>query len=432
MNEARIIRADRTQARFDVFDLEALLPHDHKARVVWAFVEGLEIGSLYESIKSREGAAGRPAADPRVLLALWIYATIEGVGSARQLERLAEREVAFRWLAGGVAVNYHGLADFRVDHVEVLDRLLTQSVTALVSEGLVSLRDIAVDGTKIRANASRSSFKRRKTLRGIEAAVGERLAMLKKELDDDPASSARRERAAKERAARGVQERTRRAIEAVERLAAERKAREQTHKSDEAKKSEPKASLSDPEARQMRFADGAVRPGYNAQIAAAPVEGVIVAIEVTDRRNDAGLAEPMINEIVRRYGAAPDNLLVDTGYATADDIESLFQHPAGPVTVFTPVPATSDDVKPETLRRREAKLDREPECLKAWRERMASPQGQAAYAKRKQIERINAERKNRGFGFLAVRGLIKAQAVALLHAIAHNFTAGQRLRAHAA
>src|SRR5580698_3923543 len=170
MNEARIIRADRTQARFDVFDLEALLPHDHKARVVWAFVEGLEIGSLYESIKSREGAAGRPAADPRVLLALWIYATIEGVGSARQLERLAE-----------------------------LDRLLTQSVTALVSEGLVSLRDIAVDGTKIRANASRSSFKRRKTLRGIEAAVGERLAMLKKELEDDPASSARRERAAKER-----------------------------------------------------------------------------------------------------------------------------------------------------------------------------------------------------------------------------------------
>src|SRR3984957_904233 len=301
MNEARIIREDRAQARFDVFDLEALLPHDHKARVVWAFVEGLEIGSLYESIKSREGAAGRPAADPRVLLALWIYATIEGVGSARQLERLAEREVAFRWLAGGVAVNYHGLADFRVDHVEVLDRLLTQSVTALVSEGLVSLGDIAVDGTKIRANASRSSFKRRKTLRGIEAAVGERLAMLKKELDDDPASSARRERPAKERAARGVQERARRAIEAVERLAAERKAREQTHKSDEAKKSEPKASLSDPEARQMRFADGAVRPGYNAQIAAAPVEGVIVAIEVTDRRNDAGFAPPRNNEIVPRY-----------------------------------------------------------------------------------------------------------------------------------
>ena len=115
MSDARIIRADRTQPRFDVFDLEALLPRDHKARVVWAFVEDLEIEALYDSIKSREGAAGRPAADPRVLLALWIYATVEGVGSARHLERLAEREVAFRWLAGGVALNYHGLADLRPD-----------------------------------------------------------------------------------------------------------------------------------------------------------------------------------------------------------------------------------------------------------------------------------------------------------------------------
>jgi hypothetical protein len=182
----------------------------------------------------------------------------------------------------------------------------------------------------------------------------------------------------------------------------------------------------------MRFADGAVRPGYNAQIAAAPDEGVIVAITVADRRNDAGLAEPMVDEMVRRYGQVPDNLLVDTSYATADNIESLFRHPAGPVTVFTPVPATSDEVKPDTLRRRQAKLDREAPCLKDWRERMASAEGQAAYAKRKQIERIHAERKNHGFGFLTVRGLIKAQAVAFLHAIAHNFLAGPRRRAQAA
>ena len=164
---------ERSQIGMQVAALDDLISEDHPVRSVWAFVEGLEIGALYDSIKSREGGVGRAAADPKVLLALWIYATAEGVGSARHLERLAEREVAFRWLAGGVAVNYHGLADFRVDHVDVLDRLLTQSVTALVSEGLVSLRDIAVDGTKIRANASRSSFKQRKTLQGIEAAVGD-------------------------------------------------------------------------------------------------------------------------------------------------------------------------------------------------------------------------------------------------------------------
>ena len=139
MGEARVVRADRSQLHWDMIDLEAMLPSDHRARVVWEFVERLDISALYDRVKSREGAAGRPPADPAVLLALWLYATVEGVGSARQLERLTQRDLAYRWLAGGVPLNYHGLADFRVEHVEVLDRLLTQSVTAMVAEGLVSL-----------------------------------------------------------------------------------------------------------------------------------------------------------------------------------------------------------------------------------------------------------------------------------------------------
>ena len=95
----------------------------------------------------------------------------KGVGSARELERLAQSDAAYRWLAGGVPLNYHGLADFRVDSVEVLDRLLTQSVTALIAEGLISLDEIAVDGTKIRASASRKSFRTGEKLLKIEAAV---------------------------------------------------------------------------------------------------------------------------------------------------------------------------------------------------------------------------------------------------------------------
>src|ERR1700761_240141 len=136
MGEARVIKADRSQLRWDMIDLDGLLPGDHRARVVWRFVEGLDLSPLYAGIGSREGAAGRPASDPAVLLALWLYATVEGVGSARELERLAERDIAYRWLAGGVPVNYHGLADFRVAQVETLDRLLTQSVTALLAGGI--------------------------------------------------------------------------------------------------------------------------------------------------------------------------------------------------------------------------------------------------------------------------------------------------------
>jgi hypothetical protein len=229
-----------------------------------------------------------------------------------------------------------------------------------------------------------------------------------------------------------VKERAIRARAALDRLEAERQERKKRHAKDEAGKSGPKASTSDPDARYMRFPDGAVRPGYNAQIAAAPSEGVIVSIDMTDRRNDAGLATPMVDDIARRYGRTPDRLMVDTSYATCDEIAALARHLAGPVQVYTPPPSERDDVKPATLKRRAKKRAAEPDSVRAWRERMASETGQAVYALRKRIERINADRKNHGFGFIPVRGLIKAKAVALWHALAQNVMAGQRLRAKAA
>jgi transposase len=431
-SEARVIRADRSQTRWDLIDLEALLPFDHRARVVWSFVESLDLSGLYEAIKSREGEAGRPAADPAVLLALWIYATVEGVGSARELERLAERDVAYRWLAGGVPLNYHGLSDFRVGHVEVLDRLLSESVTALIGEGLVSLAEIVVDGTKVRASASKNSFKSAAKLMAVEAAVERRLAALKAELESDSEASSRRKRAARERAAREVKERAAKARAALERVRAEKEKRAKTHPQDEAQKSEAKVSLSDCDARYMRFHDGAVRPAYNAQIAVTPREGIIVSVEMTDRRNDAGLAVPMVDDIVRRYGEAPDSLLVDTHYATCEDIAALAEHAAGSVKVFAPTPSERTDVKPATLANRARERAREPESVKEWRSRMASEAGKKVYALRQLIERINADRKNHGFGFLYVRGLIKAKAVALLHALAHNLMAALRLRSNPA
>jgi transposase len=432
-NEARFIRADRVQTRWDFFDLEGLLPTNHRARVVVSFVESVDLQALYDSIKAREGEPGRPPPDPAVLLALWLYATIEGVGSARQLERLAQRDLAYRWIAGGVPLNYHGLADFRVGHVEVLDRLLSESVTALIGEGVVSLAEVAVDGTKVRANASRDSFKSGSKLARIEAAVEQRLAALKAEIESDPEASSRRKRAAQERAAREVKERAERARATLDQVRAEKEQRAKTHPKDEAKKkSEPKVSLSDPEARCMRFPDGAIRPAYNAQVAVTPKEGIIVSIEMTDRRNDAGLAAPMVDDMVRRYGKAPERLLVDTHYATSEDIAALTVHAAGPVKVFAPTPTERDDIKPESLAKRAKQREREPEGVKEWRARMGTQAGQETYGLRKLIERINANLKNHGFGFIPVRGLVKAQAVALWHALANNLMAAHRLRTKAA
>jgi transposase len=432
MGEARVLRPDRAQTRWDYVDLEGLLTSDHRARVVWRFVESLDLSELYDAIRSREGEAGRPAADPAVLLALWLYATVEGVGSARELDRLVERDVAYRWIAGGVPVNYHGLADFRVDHMGVLDRLLTESVTALIEEGLVSLDEIAVDGTKVRANASKASFKTETKLMRIEAAVAARLAELKAEILADPEASSRRRRAARERAARDVQERAARARKALEQIKAEKAERAKRHAKEETKKSEPKASLSDAEARNMKFADGAIRPGYNAQIAVAPRQGIIMSIEMTDRRNDSGLAPPMIDDLVRRYDKVPEKLLVDTHYATVEDIAALSEHPAGRIMIYAPPPTERADISPAALKNRLSQRRREPDSVKDWRRRMESDAGQMIYRLRKLIERVNAERKNHGFGCLPVRGLLKTKAVALMHALAHNLMAAHRLRTQCA
>jgi hypothetical protein len=349
------------------------------------------------------------------------------------LDRLAQSDLAYRWIAGGVPLNYHGLADFRVAHVAVLDRLLTESVTALIKAGVVSLAEIAVDGTKVRANASRESFKTGSKLARIEAAVEQRLATLKAEIASDPEASSRRKRAAQERAARDVKERAERARAALDQVRAEKERRAKTHSQDEAKKkSEPKVSLSDPDARCMRFPDGAIRPAYNGQIAGVPKQGVIVSVAMTDRRNDAGLAVPMVDDIVRRYGTAPETLLVDTHYATSEDIATLAEHAAGPVKVFAPTPSERDDIKPASLAKRAKQRAREPESVQEWRARMETQAGQETYELRKLIERINANLKNHGFGFFPVRGLIKAQVVALLHALANNLMAAHRLRTQTA
>jgi len=432
VNKARFLRADRRQTRWDFIDLEALLPSDHRARIVWAFVESLDLSAFYDAIKSREGEPGRPPPDPAVVLALWLYAATEDVDSARELDRLAERDLAYRWIAGGVPLNYHGLSDFRAENRELFDRLVTESATALIAEGLVSLTEVAIDGTKVRANASRESFKTAEQLVRIEAAVERRLAALRAETERDPEASARRKRAARERAAQEVKERAERARATLERLRAEKEKRAQKHPGEKAnKKSEPKASMSDPDARSMHFSDGAVRPGYNAQIAATPKEGVILSVEMTDQRNDSGLAVPMVDDLVRRYGKTPETLLIDTNYATSEDIAALAEHPAGRVTVYAPVPSERENISARGLANRQSKRAREPESVKEWRSRMATQAGQEVYRARKLMERVNAHLKNHGFGFVPVRGLLKAKAVALLYALANNLLAAYRLRAKA-
>ncbi len=365
-------------------DLDGTLALDHRARVVWGFVSGMDLSAFYARIGSREHGSGRPAADPAVLLALWLYATLEGVGSARRLAHLCESDMAYRWLCGGVRVNYHGLSDFRGGHGAVLDGLLSEQVAALVASGMVSLEEVAVDGTKVRASAGSGSFRGERGLSGYEAAARERVAALR----------------------------------------AEKAGRSRTHKKAEKKKPGPKVSTTDAQARRMRFADGGVGAGYNLQLAVSTDSHVIVGVQETDRRNDAGLAGSMVEQIERRYGARPARLLADTRYAARKDVLALG---GKGVEVYTPPAPVKQAAKAESVRRRERGRAGEPVVLQAWRARMASEAGQTIYRRRMRVEGVNGVVKQRGLGRLVVRGLAKVRAVALLHALAHNLWRGHRL-----
>lgn len=430
--DARVVVANRAQLSWDLINPDGWLAPDHRARLVVGFVETLDLAVLYDKIEAREGTVGRPAADPAVLFALWLLATMDGIGSARELDRLTSQDLAYRWVACGVPVNYHGLADFRVAHADVLDGLLTRTLAAFMAEGLFDADEIVVDGTKIKAFAGKSSYKRALRLDEAEAKAKARVVALKAEVEADPAASSKRTQAARARGLSQTQERIEKARAKLAEIEAEKAERAKRSPKEVAEQKEARASLTDPQARRMRCADGAVRACYNVQIAATTDHGFVTAIMSTDRRNDSDLGRPMVEKSEQRLGRPIKRMLADTGFAQVDDIAALSSRPEAPVGVYIHPPRDRTDVKPATLLRRQKERESEPQAIKDWRLRMTTDEAEATMKKRGRIERVNASFKNRGFGTLLVRGLAKVQAVALWHALAHNLTIATRLRAVAA
>src|SRR6266852_4497909 len=189
LGKPRLLEPMRDQIELRSVDIDSLIGEDHAARSIWAYVEQLDLRELEDAIRAREGTRGHPAITPRLLLALWLYATSEGVGSARALERLCESHDAYRWLVGGVSVNYHTLSDFRMAHPALLDELLAKNVAALAAAGLIDLDTLAQDGIRVRAAAGAGSFRRRKTVEKHLRQAYRVVARLKQDLDDDPEAS---------------------------------------------------------------------------------------------------------------------------------------------------------------------------------------------------------------------------------------------------
>ena len=211
--QARVLRPVRNQVEWMPRSLDELLPEDHPARAIWAFLERLDLSDFYASIKSVVGQAGHPTTDPQVLLALWLFATSEGIGSARQIDRLCREHDAYRWLCGGVPINYHTLSDFRVAHQQALDNLLTEILASMMNAGLVELHRVAQDGMKVRASAGSSSFRRESSLERCLAEAEQQVAALVAERERPDPSRSKRQEAARQRAARERQQRVEKALQ---------------------------------------------------------------------------------------------------------------------------------------------------------------------------------------------------------------------------
>jgi transposase len=395
-----------------------LVAPDHPARVIWAYVEKLDLRDLEEAIRAREHTPGQSAASPRLLLALWLYATSEGIGSARALARLCESHDVYRWLCGGVSVNYHGLADFRVAHPALLDRLLSENVASLSVAGVIDLDEVAQDGVRVRASAGTKSFRRRKKLHKELKKAQRLIDRLKQETTDDPQASSRRIMAAKERAAREREARVKAALDKLAEIEAQRKRRSKTNKKQVEKQSEPRASTTDPEARVMKMADGGFRPAYNCQIASAAGGEIVIIADARPVGSDRGLIRPMLEEMKRRYGRWPKRHLVDGGFNKNDDTEWAA---ANGIKVYGPPTYSKHDRDPYAPR------VKDKPAVAAWRARMKSPHGKSVYKRRARAECINARFRNWGLYQFTVRGVERVKTVLRWFALTNNILAGHRL-----
>ena len=417
--------AQRNQIELRAVDLDAMLAGDHPARSVWAFVQALDLAPLYAQIKSLEGGRGAPAIDPAILVALWLLATIEGVGSARELARLCERDDAYRWVCGGVGVNHHSLSDFRTGQQAWLDAQLTSSMVSLMDQGLVKLEVVAQDGMRVRASAKAASFRRKEKLAHLHALAQAQMQTLKRELEEDAGASSRRKQAARERVAKDREQRLAKALATMNKIKPPKQpkpSKRRGKKDDDPGRggntkantpAEPRVSTTDAEARVMKMADGGFRPAYNVQLAVDAQTQLIAAVEVVNSGSDMGQMAPMHSAVQQRYDVTPSHWLADGGFTKLQAINELSERGTQPVV--PPPRSRNPDI--DCL---QPKPDDTP-AQAQWRELMGSDWGKDLYIQRAAtVECANAQLRRRGLTQFNVRGLIKVRAVALWHALAHN------------
>ena len=414
----RLLQPNRLQIELRASDLESLLAQDHRARLVWGYVVHQDLRRLFDAVKARGSNAGRAAIDPRILFALWLYATLDGVGSGREVARLSQEHDAYRWICGGVSVNYHAINDFRAGNEALMDELLTDNVAALAAVGAISLQRVAQDGMRVRADAGAASFRRQASLDEHLKEAGELVQTLKKQARSDPGLARRQAQAAQLRAAQKREERIRAALKQLPEVTAAKKRN--------GSMAQARASTTDADARVMKMGDGGFRPAFNVQFATTCEEQVIVGMAVVNAGSDMAQLSPMVEQVEKRLGQSPDEWLVDGGFPAHVQIDAV----ASKTEVYAPVPEPrgKKDAKEEEpdneVQQDKDKHQPKPgdsEAVAQWRARMASEDAREIYKQRAATaECVNAQARNRGLLRMPVRGLVKVRSVVGLFVLAHN------------
>jgi transposase len=393
--------------------LDQQLDRHHEVRAVWHLVQALDFQPFHDRVKAVTGHPGKPPFRPEVLCALWLYACLLGVASARDLHRHCVEDLPFQWLCGGEAPDYHTLADFYADQQGLLLELFISHVAALRSQGLVQLQRVTLDGTKVPGNASEESFHREPTLQRHLAEAEAHVAAWEQQRVHVQQLTLRQQ-AAQRRAAHDRRQRLQHALDAVH---AVQQQRARAHRK-EPRPEEARASETDPDVRRMKFPDGGFQLAYNVQTVVDLTHDLIVTTTVTSQQSDNGRLRPLLELVQQEQGQPPQTVLADSGFVDAEDIDHLEE--AGIQVIMPPKNAKKElqaGKDPYAAKRRDAPR------VAAWRARMGTAWAQELYRQRcGPAERVHAWMEQRRWHRFRLRGLRKARTEALWQALAHNVT----------
>lgn len=421
-------------------DMHAWLPDDHLALFISDLVDSLDLGEIVAKYLHLEG--GHPAYHPAMMLKLIFYGYCVGIRSSRRIEQKTYEDVAFRVLSCDTHPDHSRIADFRKRHLPEISRLFVQVLEICKESGLVKLGHVALDGTKVKANASKHkamSYARMKKREPELAAEVDRLLAEAAALDDQEdkkyGKGKRGDELPKElRFKQARLAKIRKAKQALEEQA--RKEAIEAGKLDQdgnpppggpAGSSEPPAGIpkdkqqrnfTDPESRIML--DGATKAfvqGYNAQAAVDCESQVIVAADVTQQANDKQQLVPMVDRIEDNLGEIPDRVLADAGYFVEEKVESLANNFIEP---FIPRDRIKHSDPPRQAPRGRIPNDTSP--VDRMLRKLKTKAGKKTYLKRKEtVEPVFGQIKEaRGIRAFLLRGLEEVKAEWSLICLTHN------------